>query len=193
LERRRRIAAQSRQIVIHERHCGAFRIVAPQTQTPHSVSRVPLARSIINIGVRITSSRRTKPSIKERYRSLSSAAFPLPVDIRQGSRPTKGRVPAHANTLASALGGGRTSVGPASAQSEKLRHTNYPYAHWLTETFAGIARSWCVSTGAVRTRIIHLINPKTDSVTTRPVYMNRALRRSAQSGAKAQYEPREWE
>ncbi len=27
----------------------------------------------------------------------------------------------------------------------------------------------------MRTRIIHLINPKTDSVTTRPVYMNRAL------------------
>jgi hypothetical protein len=25
------------------------------------------------------------------------------------------------------------------------------------------------------TRIIHLINPKTDSLTTRPVYMNRAL------------------
>src|ERR1700686_2368227 len=27
----------------------------------------------------------------------------------------------------------------------------------------------------VRTRIIHLINPKTDSVTTRPIYLNRAL------------------
>jgi hypothetical protein len=27
----------------------------------------------------------------------------------------------------------------------------------------------------VRTRIIHLINPKTDSATTRPLYMNRAL------------------
>jgi radical SAM superfamily enzyme YgiQ (UPF0313 family) len=27
----------------------------------------------------------------------------------------------------------------------------------------------------MRTRIIHLINPKTDSLTTRPVYMNRAL------------------
>jgi hypothetical protein len=27
----------------------------------------------------------------------------------------------------------------------------------------------------VVTRIIHLINPKTDSVTTRPLYMNRAL------------------
>jgi radical SAM superfamily enzyme YgiQ (UPF0313 family) len=27
----------------------------------------------------------------------------------------------------------------------------------------------------VRTRIIHLINPKTDSITTRPIYLNRAL------------------
>jgi len=27
----------------------------------------------------------------------------------------------------------------------------------------------------MRTRIIHLINPKTDSLTTRPLYMNRAL------------------
>ena len=27
----------------------------------------------------------------------------------------------------------------------------------------------------MRTRIIHLINPKTDSITTRPLYMNRAL------------------
>ena len=27
----------------------------------------------------------------------------------------------------------------------------------------------------MRTRIIHLINPKTDSATTRPLYMNRAL------------------
>jgi hypothetical protein len=27
----------------------------------------------------------------------------------------------------------------------------------------------------VRTRIIHLINPKTDSLTTRPIYLNRAL------------------
>ena len=27
----------------------------------------------------------------------------------------------------------------------------------------------------MRTRIIHLINPKTDSLTTRPIYMNRAL------------------
>jgi len=27
----------------------------------------------------------------------------------------------------------------------------------------------------VRTRIIHLINPKTDSLTTRPLYLNRAL------------------
>src|SRR5271169_1903358 len=27
----------------------------------------------------------------------------------------------------------------------------------------------------MRTRVIHLINPKTDSLTTRPVYMNRAL------------------
>ena len=25
------------------------------------------------------------------------------------------------------------------------------------------------------TRIIHLINPKTDSITTRPIYLNRAL------------------
>ena len=27
----------------------------------------------------------------------------------------------------------------------------------------------------MRTRVIHLINPKTDSLTTRPLYMNRAL------------------
>jgi hypothetical protein len=27
----------------------------------------------------------------------------------------------------------------------------------------------------VRTRVIHLINPKTDSLTTRPLYLNRAL------------------
>ena len=27
----------------------------------------------------------------------------------------------------------------------------------------------------MRTRVIHLINPKTDSFTTRPLYMNRAL------------------
>jgi hypothetical protein len=27
----------------------------------------------------------------------------------------------------------------------------------------------------VRTRVIHLINPKTDSLTTRPIYLNRAL------------------
>src|ERR1700759_2886474 len=27
----------------------------------------------------------------------------------------------------------------------------------------------------MRTRIIHLINPKTDSITTRPIYFNRAL------------------
>ena len=27
----------------------------------------------------------------------------------------------------------------------------------------------------MRTRIIHLINPKTDSLTTRPLYLNRAL------------------
>ena len=27
----------------------------------------------------------------------------------------------------------------------------------------------------MRTRIIHLINPKTDSLTTRPLYFNRAL------------------
>src|SRR5712671_5214337 len=27
----------------------------------------------------------------------------------------------------------------------------------------------------LRTRIIHLINPKTDSLTTRPIYLNRAL------------------
>jgi site-specific recombinase XerD len=27
----------------------------------------------------------------------------------------------------------------------------------------------------MRTRVIHLINPKTDSLTTRPIYMNRAL------------------
>jgi len=27
----------------------------------------------------------------------------------------------------------------------------------------------------MRTRIIHLINPKTDSLTTRPIYLNRAL------------------
>jgi hypothetical protein len=27
----------------------------------------------------------------------------------------------------------------------------------------------------VATRIIHLINPKTDSLTTRPIYLNRAL------------------
>jgi len=27
----------------------------------------------------------------------------------------------------------------------------------------------------MRTRLIHLINPKTDSVTTRPQYFNRAL------------------
>ena len=27
----------------------------------------------------------------------------------------------------------------------------------------------------MRTRIIHLVNPKTDSLTTRPLYMNRAL------------------
>ena len=26
----------------------------------------------------------------------------------------------------------------------------------------------------MRTRIIHLINPKTDSLTTRPLYLNRA-------------------
>jgi len=32
-----------------------------------------------------------------------------------------------------------------------------------------------VQENVVRTRIIHLINPKTDSVTTRPLYMNRAL------------------
>jgi hypothetical protein len=28
---------------------------------------------------------------------------------------------------------------------------------------------------SMRTRIIHLINPKTDSLTTRPLYLNRAL------------------
>jgi hypothetical protein len=27
----------------------------------------------------------------------------------------------------------------------------------------------------MRTRVIHLVNPKTDSLTTRPLYMNRAL------------------
>ena len=27
----------------------------------------------------------------------------------------------------------------------------------------------------MRTRVIHLINPKTDSLTTRPLYFNRAL------------------
>ena len=27
----------------------------------------------------------------------------------------------------------------------------------------------------MRTRVIHLINPKTDSLTTRPIYLNRAL------------------
>ena len=27
----------------------------------------------------------------------------------------------------------------------------------------------------MRTRIIHLVNPKTDSLTTRPLYLNRAL------------------
>ena len=27
----------------------------------------------------------------------------------------------------------------------------------------------------MRTRVIHLINPKTDSLTTRPIYFNRAL------------------
>ena len=27
----------------------------------------------------------------------------------------------------------------------------------------------------MRSRIIHLVNPKTDSLTTRPLYMNRAL------------------
>ena len=27
----------------------------------------------------------------------------------------------------------------------------------------------------MRTRIIHLVNPKTDSITTRPLYLNRAL------------------
>ncbi len=27
----------------------------------------------------------------------------------------------------------------------------------------------------MRTRIIHLINPRTDSLTTRPIYLNRAL------------------
>src|SRR3981081_3691046 len=32
-----------------------------------------------------------------------------------------------------------------------------------------------VSEVSMRTRIIHLINPKTDSLTTRPLYLNRAL------------------
>ena len=27
----------------------------------------------------------------------------------------------------------------------------------------------------MRTRVIHLVNPKTDSLTTRPLYFNRAL------------------
>src|SRR5713226_10489842 len=31
------------------------------------------------------------------------------------------------------------------------------------------------SEDSMRTRIIHLINPKTDSLTTRPLYLNRAL------------------
>src|SRR5260370_13759855 len=31
------------------------------------------------------------------------------------------------------------------------------------------------SEDSMRTRIIHLINPKTDSLTTRPLYVNRAL------------------
>src|SRR5450755_2997467 len=32
-----------------------------------------------------------------------------------------------------------------------------------------------LSEDSMRTRIIHLINPKTDSLTTRPIYLNQAL------------------
>jgi radical SAM superfamily enzyme YgiQ (UPF0313 family) len=37
------------------------------------------------------------------------------------------------------------------------------------------ATGWPEKGGSVHTRLIHLINPRTDSLTTRPIYLNRAL------------------
>src|SRR5215471_5151691 len=47
---------------------------------------------------------------------------------------------------------------------------------WRKPRRLNVVRQAGTSKGnVVATRIIHLINPKTDSVTTRPLYMNRAL------------------
>jgi hypothetical protein len=38
-----------------------------------------------------------------------------------------------------------------------------------------LVKCMCDGSCVMRPRLIHLINPKTDSLTTRPLYMNRAL------------------